>query len=610
MQRRDCSSIRRCAILRILLLATAVLAIPGLSTAQNVGNGTNYQNPNAPNYQQPTVPPTPNYTLPILPDAPAPAAPAADGREVFVKRIEVRGVKAFKPAVIAATVARYENRRVSSGDLQNLRVILTRLYVDKGYLNSSVILPDQTSSDGLVYFQAIEGSLSRINVSRKGKLSRSYITWRIRDHVRVPLNIADLQYALRYIQEDPNVLRLDARLGSGDGPGQSVLHLSVEDQPRLSAGIGFDNHHSATTGANEGTISLGGRDLTGYGDEIRGTVVRTKGDTEGSGIFSIPIAPDNASFQAYYSRSSAGIIEQLYQALDIKETTRTYGISFTVPLIDSLNNRPSLFLGMESDRSFTQLLNVPFSFSPGAQNGLSAVAVVQGGTDWAVHGMSYVTDLRITYKHGVDALGATISSGGLNILGLNPDPTGADGRFGLEQFQFIYIQRLNAVPVLKWMNDRAQLIVRGSGQLSQQPLLLLEKFTIGGVDTVRGFPENLLVRDEGAAATIELQFPIPGYRAVPNFRDLALATFVDCGRSWDKVNTDPDNPLLSTTDPLYLASAGLGLLWNPLRGLDAQVYWGRSIANNFRGADDPLSGVPTGLQKRGIQFALNYVYRW
>jgi hemolysin activation/secretion protein len=598
--------------MRKLWLAAVTAAFPVLVHAQNVGNGINSQiSPSAPNYQQPSAaPPPPTYELPPLPNPLSEPAPAATGGGMFVKHIEVRGVKAFKPAVIDAIVKPYENRMVSSAELQSLRVGLTRLYIDKGYVNSGVLLPDQQSTDGVVVYQAVEGTLSRIEVSGPTKLSANYVSARIRSYVDTPLNISDLQYALRYLQEDPNVLRLDAKLAPGDALGQSTLRLNVEEQPRFTAGIGGDNYHSPTIGEWEGTVTLGARDLTGYGDEWRGTVLRAAGDTEGSGVFSIPVNALNASFQAYFSYAKAGIIEQPFEPLNIDETTRTYGLQFTAPLVDRLNNRFAVFAGVESDHSYTTLLGEPFSFSPGAQNGVSNVAVALAGIDWLLRGSSSVTDLRVTYRRGFSALGATVDNGNGAPYGPDANPTGADALFGLEQLQFIFIQRLNGIPALSKLNDRAQLIARATGQISQDPLLVLEKFTIGGIDTVRGVPVNLLVRDNGAAATIELQLPIPGYRSEPNPRDLVVAAFVDYGRSWDKVNTAIGNPDLNTTNALNIATAGIGLLWNPLRGLDAKAYWGKSIANNFNAYDNPLTYAPNDLQKDGYYLSLNYVAHW
>jgi hemolysin activation/secretion protein len=582
----------------------------GEALAQTVGHGDNYQNPSAPNYKAPVVPAQPQppgYELPPVPEVQQPTT--ANVGQMFVKHIEVRGVTVFKPAALAAVTAPYENRMVSSTDLQALRVALTRLYIDKGYINSGVVLPDQESKNGVVVYQAIEGALTRVEVGGKAKLRHRYVAARIRSHVDDPLNVNQLQYALRYLQQDPNVQRLDAALGPGDALGQSVLHVNVEEQPRFTAGIGVNNYQSSSIGATVGTVSFGFRDLTGWGEEFRGSVGHSRGDTLGSAVLTVPVNSHDGFVEAYFSRSSAAIIEKPFDALNIKETTRTYGINLTQPLIDTLENRFSLFAGLESNRSYTELLGTPFSFSPGAQNGVAQVTAVLGGIDWLVHRKSTVTDLRLTYRRGIDAMGATINNpSSINQL-FNPNPTGADGRFGLEQLQFIHIARLNGLHMFERVNDRAQLIVRASGQLSQKPLLSLEKFTVGGVNTVRGFPENLLVRDNGFAATLELQLPLPGYKPQPGLGDLVFAPFIDYGRSWDKVNANPGNPLVDTSKPDYIAGAGVGLLWNPIRGLDAKIYWGREIADQFHG-NNPLHYVPHDLQYHGIHFSLNYQLSW
>jgi len=599
-------------VMRSAIISGLCVLVCRVALAQDVGNGSNYQNPSAPNYKAPVVPAParqPDYKLPPVPEIEASPKISSAAPQMFVKRIEVRGVTAFKPAVIAAVIAPYENRAVTSAELQALRLALTRLYVDKGYINSGVVLPDQESKEGLVYYQAIEGTLTRVEVTGKAKIRPGYIAKRIRSHVDDPLNVNDLQYALRYLQQDPNVSRLDAALGPGDSPGQSVLRVNVEEPPRFTAGIGVDNFQSSSIGATAGTLSFGARDLTGYGDEIRASVGHSRGDTLGSAVVTMPLNSRNAYAEAYFSRGSAAIIAKPFDQLNIKETTRTFGINLTVPLVDRLEQRFSLFGGIASNRSYTELLGTAFSFSPGPQNGVAQVAVVLGGIDWLIHGRNTVTDLRLTYRRGIDAFGATVNNAAASNSAFNPNPTGADGRFGLEQLQFIHIARLNGLrPLANW-NDRAQLILRASGQISQQPLLSLEKFTVGGVNTVRGFPENLLVRDNGFAATIELQLPLPGYRPKPDPRNLVFAPFIDYGRSWDKVNTSPGNPLVDTHAADYIAGAGLGLLWNPIRGLDAKIYYGREIADQFHG-NNPLHFVPHDLQFHGIHFSVNYQLNW
>lgn len=80
--------------------------------------------------------------------------------------------------------------------------------------------------------------------------------------------------------------------------------------------------------------------------------------------------------------------------------------------------------------------------------------------------------------------------------------------------------RLNALgerlAPLGALNDRSRLLLRASAQLSDDPLMSLEKLAIGGVDTVRGFRENTYVRDNGVALSVEMQLPVWGYRPEPH----------------------------------------------------------------------------------------------
>jgi hemolysin activation/secretion protein len=338
--------------------------------------------------------------------------------------------------------------------------------------------------------------------------------------------------------------------------------MAVEEQPRFSVGVGTDNHRATSTGADTYNAFFSARDLTGYGEQINGSSGKSQGTNIGSASLSVPVSARNSSFQIYYSRSVADIIDARFEALDIASHFEIRGVSFTHPLIKTIADRFSVVLGFESNRSTTYLLGEPFSFSPGAENGGAATTVGIVGLDWVDHGQSNVSALRITYRHGFDALNATIYNPNAPSAALE-NPTGADGRFGLVRGRFSFIQRLNAAPGLGWLNDRAQVVLRGTAQLALDPLMTLEKLAIGGVNTVRGYAENLLVRDNGVAGTLEFQ----------------------------------------------LRGAGLGLLAQPFKGLDAEMYGGRGRANNFQ-QDDPRKFRPDDLQERSIHYAVTYVYRW
>ena len=606
---------------RAIVLGLSITMWSACAAAQEVGRQLNFQTPTSPNYQPLEVPTEERFELPLLPDVPEDSGRISEGGRLFVEEIRVRGVTVFSPEEIAAVARPYVGREVSIAELQSLRVALTRLYVDRGYVSSGVILPDQTVTDGVVVLQAIEGSLAGIELVNNPKLKQGYVAGRVERQVDQPLNVADLQQALRYLQQDPNIRRLDARLASGDIAGESLLRLNVEDAPRFHAGVGADNHRATSTGGERGSVFFGARNLSGYGDAFCGSVSKSDGATEGSAVFSMPLSARNTMFQAYYSQSAADIIEQPFRALDIESETATWGVSLAFPLLERLDQRFAVSLGFESKESETKLGGLPFSLSPGAVNGKAETAVALLGLDWVKRGPSSVGGLRLTYRRGLDLLDATIYNpttppsdpfcDPVLTGGFDPcNPTGADGKFELLQLQAVYLKRLNALGVLSGLNDRAQFVFRTTGQFSQNPLLSMEKLAIGGVNTVRGYPENLLIRDNGVAATLELQLPLLNHRPEPHPANLVLVPFVDYGRAWDDRDVDPGSNVRDTTDARYIWSAGFGLLWQPLEGLDVQFYRGADLGDNFE-ADDPRdSRGSRDLQDDGIHFAVTYTKRW
>jgi hemolysin activation/secretion protein len=108
-------------------------------------------------------------------------------------------------------------------------------------------------------------------------------------------------------------------------------------------------------------------------------------------------------------------------------------------------------------------------------------------------------------------------------------------------------------------------------QLATNPLLPVEQMAVGGRYTVRGYRENLLVRDQAFVASLESRIPL--IRNTPLADFLYLAPFVDYGRGWNKDLPTP--PLKS------ISSTGLGLRWaltfisSPFN-LQSQfeIYWG------------------------------------
>jgi len=131
-----------------------------------------------------------------------------------------------------------------------------------------------------------------------------------------------------------------------------------------------------------------------------------------------------------------------------------------------------------------------------------------------------------------------------------------------------------------------QLVFRTDIQISTEPLPAMERFSIGGMDSVRGYRESRLTRDDGVASAVEMRIPI-----VQNSRGettLQLVPFVDFGASWNARGYTPD--------PLTIASTGLGIRWAVHPRVHLQLFGGIPF-RTFHERDEDI-------QDLGIHFRL------
>ena len=112
---------------------------------------------------QPLSPP-PQVILPPVDSLPELQPQRTPQMRTMVGTIHVEGSTVFTPEELDKVKAPYENRELSTEDLEELRRALTLLYINNGYVNSGAIIPDQTVQEGEITFQIIEGKLTDISI--------------------------------------------------------------------------------------------------------------------------------------------------------------------------------------------------------------------------------------------------------------------------------------------------------------------------------------------------------------------------------------------------------------------------------------------------------------
>ena len=588
--------LRSFALLVILLTCASAGAqvVPIAVPSQIDPTGRSAEPPRLP--KQFEAPEQPPGTL--LPPTPIPPQPTPfPGLRAFVREIRVVGSTVFSPEDLAKVTDPYKNRELTSEDLEALRVTLTLLYVNNGYVNSGAILPDQTVTEGVVTYQIIEGALSAVDVEGNRWFRDSYFRKRFLLDAGPPLNVNALQRRLQLLLDDSRIQRLNAELKPGLKPGEGILDVRVEERTPYRLITEYNNYQSPAVGENRGLVTLWHENLTGNGDVFFGQYGRSQGLNPLLDFkYSFPFNAYDTTLSYEYRRNTLSVIEQPFEPLNVDSKSDIYTFTLRQPVYRTLNSDLALELTGERLWLQTKLLGEDFSLEPGAQHGRSVVAALRTAQEFVYRTQSQVFAARSRFSFGLNALGATVNHNGL-----------PDGIFfaWLGQFQFVqrFGQWFQALGQNPWVKNVGLLnsygIFRSQFQYADSPLLSLEQVSIGGRYSVRGYRENTMLRDRAALTSFEVRLPVISNTSWADY--LELAPFIDYGKGW-LVN-------LKTPDPKDISSVGWGVRWalSFLRPIPIRPSFEMYYGYRLRKVVNPENS----LQDHGfhLQFALEFFGR-
>nr|VFJ43057.1 MAG: Hemolysin activation/secretion protein [Candidatus Kentron sp. DK] len=498
--------------------------------------------------------------------------PLSGQDELSVTRIRLEGNTVLDAEEIRQITAPYEDRIISARELQTLRRELTELYIARGYVNSGVIIPDQAIDDGVVRLRAMEGVLSAISVAGEPWLRKAYLIGRLSRHLShgaEVLNVTELQTRLLLLRQDPLIEEVDAELVPTAERGQAELKLSIRETNPVDAGIDINNHLSPNVGGLQREVYLRHGNLTGWGDRVELSYAKAAGMNHLQADYRLPVGFSGTTIGVQYDRSDTRVVAEPFDLLDIKGSSDSITLDVEYPVYKVPAEEFTLGLSWKRRRNRNFLLGEAFSFSAGEREGQSRQEQWHFTQEWTRRGSERVLAAYSGFELGRDGLGG----------GQEPD-----GNFFAWRGQFQWLQRIGPLD--------SQLLFRGAARLTDDTLPAPEKFAIGGVDTVRGYPENVITRDNGLTTSLEWRVPVvtqPLSDILKGAGPIYLNPFIDYGRGWNVEGT-------GTPEPLDIYSIGLGFDWKPAGFLHLKADWAKGLRAIDRGMEYDLQDSGIHLQ--------------
>lgn len=461
---------------------------------------------------------------------------------------------------IAALLLAVTGKQVETSALLATKDSINQLYVANGFVNTGVVIPDQQILNGELKLDFIGGEITDLQIS--SRLRQKYIKSRL--DISEPFNLVQLQHSLKLLEQDPLVSRIDARVAPGASPGEAMLALDVETKPRFSLGFNVANDRSPAIGSENATLTLRASNLSGWGETYQiGSSVTEGLDAHNATIF-LPLTSGGTSLQIQYALSDSSVIEEPFNDIGVESETESLSVMLNLPVRKTLASELSLQVTFEARRNQTSLLGQPFSFSEGAIEGESRVAPMRIAISYTEQNINDSLAARFSVSRGTLKFDATNSS------------DLPDGQF---------TSYLAQVQYSKLLADRFHITARALAQHAADPLLSIEKYALGGINTIRGYRQNQVVRDNAYLASLEAH-----YR--PNFPVwIDLIAFADWGRG----ENHDDSAASGKSD---LASIGVGLVVKHWQRLSLELY----LAHGFH----DFAASEYDLQDDGVHIRLGY----
>jgi hemolysin activation/secretion protein len=502
--------------------------------------------------------------------------PPAASPTLTIDNVQVFGNTVLNQAEIDNLLLPGKGQPVNRAELCKISGQMSKVYRDRGYILAQVFpMTDRSTKslnkDGLVRFLVLEGCLESINIQGTQRLKPNYINSRIAAGAATPFNANKINDYLALIQTDPKLAKLDV-LGFAPGRsfGSSIFSIKVTEANALTGFVGVDASIAPIFG---GTRAIGGltyRNVTGNGDDLSAFYFRsTTGEAQGADFsYQIPVNAMNGQIQIRYAPSITSVVLQPNNQV-FKSNVSTAELNYRQPLVRTANQEFALSVGLSFQDQLVSLGGATANVVAGADSdGKTRTRVVQFAQEYNSLDNGGNWSLRSQFNLGLGAFDATI----------NPRPT-ADGKFFSWQAQAQRVQRFSP-------NNYA--IAQFGFQLTPDPLLSNQQFTLGGDRSILGYRQNLRSSDNGIRLFLEDR-TIVG-RNSQGQGNLQLVGNITAAQLWNNGS--------ATLDKGFLASVGVGAIWEPFPRLVTRLDYGIPLVSiNDRG---------NSFQDSGFNFSVGY----
>ncbi|MFH1878870.1 MAG: ShlB/FhaC/HecB family hemolysin secretion/activation protein [Candidatus Omnitrophota bacterium] len=412
------------------------------------------------------------------------------GPKFFIKNITVEGCESIDVSEIEPEINEYENKELSFNGLHRLSRKIQKEYLKRGIIATCVI-PQQKIDTGEVIIKVIEGKMGVLSVQGNEYFLDSILAgyWDI--PIGEILRYDKMVRSLELMNENPD-RDVEAQLKAGEGIGTSDIVLVSNTRFPLHATASFDKEGAVSTGRER--IGLGGRhnNFLLLDDTLISGVVFGKDFQTVYAYHSIPVSRRGTTLTYGFSQGKSSPKKE-YTQYNINSRSDNWSGYLYQDLLSRGNHFVEGYAGMDFNDKVTKTVDGVFN--------KDRLRIVRFGLNVTTYVMGGSLYFQPEYSQGLNIFGAS----GKNNL----SSRGASSNFSKFKINTRYIR---PTP----FNTKLLLVLKG--QFSGEKLTPQEEMSLGGINSVRGYPSGDYFADNGIQTNVELLYPaffIPEYIKMP-----------------------------------------------------------------------------------------------
>lgn len=500
--------------------------------------------------QSPSEGRQPEYTVPAVIDRPV---GIDGGPTISVEQFQLSSFEDHPEDIKQSNVMAILNSHLekhpegfSIGQLQMAANEVTQYYRSKGYILAQAYIPQQDVENGVVTIGILVGHLGKVSARNNTLYSQQQLIKSIDYLAGATLQQQVMETTLLRLNDLPG-FKAGGIFRPGSNIGEADLIINVIEEKQFEGQVVADNYGVDTTGKERLIASVAWNNVSGNGDKLSITALQTFNPTDslyGAIGYELPIFSPAFKMGINFSNNDYNIGQQGFSGLDLSGETqqatifgqysfvrsRNFNLNSTVSFSRKKANIEALGLDLGEDN--LSVLELKLNYD-------SVDARLGGGINRASISLSEGFD---------DFLGSMDSRGDGNSLRQDGSGQFAGGDFSKINARYTRLQSIT--------NNHA-LLLRASGQASDDVLTSLEQFSLGGPNSVRAYPISEYVRDSGIFTSIEWVMNAPGFADKPAFADRNWGDVLQVSIFADYAEGKLNKPNPATDSNIEISGAGV-----------------------------------------------------